>query len=119
MAIEKTRFFFEDSVDVDAGNKTVRKVFKKADVWPQLDQTIRRLEAVPEAEWKRERIESVLKALAEELAGGKMGAVAQPVRILVAGGPASPAIDITLDLLGRERTLARLRAAENRKRLGG
>ena len=117
--LEKTRFFFEDSVQVDAGNKKVRKVFKKADVWAHLEATVARLEAIPEAEWKRERIESVIKALAEELTDGKMGAVAQPIRILVAGGPASPAIDITLELLGRERTLARLRDAENRKRLGG
>ncbi len=117
--LEKTRFFFADRVEVDAGDKKVRKAFKKDDVWSNLEATIARLEAVPEAEWKRERIEAELKALADEVAQGKLGAIAQPVRILVAGSPASPAIDITLELLGRERTLARLRDAGNRKRLGG
>ncbi|MHC4506514.1 MAG: glutamate--tRNA ligase, partial [Planctomycetota bacterium] len=84
----------------------------------RLDATIARLEAIPETEWRRERIESALKDLADEFASGKLGAVAQPVRVLVAGGPASPAIDVTLELLGRERTLARLRDAGNLAALG-
>ena len=116
--LAKTRFFFADRAEVDAGSKKVRKVFKKGDVWSNLDATVARLEATPEAEWRRERIESELKALADELAEGKMGAIAQPVRILVAGGPASPAIDVTLELLGKERTLARLRDPGNRQTLG-
>ncbi len=117
--IEKTRFFFQDRVEVDASAKNVRKVFNKEGVWSRLDAATARLEAIPESEWNRARIEAELKGLAEEIAGGKMGAVAQPVRILVAGSPASPAIDVTLELMGRERTLARLRDSENRKRLGG
>ena len=88
-------------------------------VWPTLEATVAKLETIPEAEWAPEQIEAAIKSLADELAEGKMGAVAQPIRILVAGGPASPAIDITLALLGRERTLARLRDEANRKALGG
>jgi glutamyl-tRNA synthetase len=38
----------------------------------------------------------------------KLGKVAQPVRVAVSGGPVSPPIDVTLELLGREKTLARL-----------
>jgi glutamyl-tRNA synthetase len=117
--LERTRFFFLDRVEVDAGQKKVRKLFAREETWRALDAAAARLEAVPEGEWRRERIEAELKALADELAEGKLGAVAQPVRVLVAGGPASPAIDVTLELLGRARTLARLRDAENRRRLGG
>jgi glutamyl-tRNA synthetase len=40
--------------------------------------------------------------------GAGLGKVAQPIRVAVAGGSVSPPIDITLELLGRERTLARL-----------
>jgi glutamyl-tRNA synthetase len=115
--IEKSRFFFLDRVEVDAGHKTVRKVFASEGVWTRLETTIERLGSIPSAEWRRERLEVALKELAEKLAGGRMGDVAQPVRILATGGPASPAIDVTLELLGRERTLARLRDEENRKRL--
>lgn len=43
-----------------------------------------------------------------EISGLKMGKVAQPLRVAVCGGPVSPPIDITLELMGRERTVARL-----------
>jgi glutamyl-tRNA synthetase len=43
--------------------------------------------------------------------GMKLGALAQPVRVAVTGGTVSPGIYEVLDVLGRERTLARLDAA--------
>ena len=46
-----------------------------------------------------------------------LGKLAQPVRVAVTGGTVSPGIFEVLDVLGRERTLARLRAA--RCALGG
>jgi glutamyl-tRNA synthetase len=115
--IEQSRFFFADRVEVDASHKTVRKVFKKADVWERLEASVARLEAIPDAAWTRERIESDIKALADEIADGKMGDIAQPLRILATGSAASPAIDITLELIGRERTLARLKDEANRAAL--
>ncbi len=117
--LDPVRFLFLDRVEVQASHKKVRKVFKKESVWPTLEAAVAKLEAIPDSEWRGETIEAALKGLADEMAEGKMGAVAQPIRILVAGGPASPAIDVTLELLGRERTLARLRDGENRKALGG
>jgi glutamyl-tRNA synthetase len=115
--IENSRFFFLDRVEVDAGHKTVRKVFSRETVWTHLAATVAKLEAISAAEWRRDRIEAVIKGLADELAGGRMGDVAQPLRILATGGPASPAIDVTLELIGRERTLARLRDETNLSRL--
>jgi glutamyl-tRNA synthetase len=44
----------------------------------------------------------------------KLGALAQPVRVAVTGGTVSPGIYEVLDVLGRDRSLARLRAAERR-----
>jgi glutamyl-tRNA synthetase len=117
--IEKSRFLFVDHVDVDAQNKSVRKAFRDDAVWARLEATIARLESIPPPGWGREAIETALAGLADELAGGRMGDVAQPVRILVTGGPASPPIDVTLQLVGRDRTLERLRDASNRKRLNG
>ena len=38
----------------------------------------------------------------------KMGQVAQPLRVAVTGSTASPSIDVTLMLVGRERAVARL-----------
>ncbi len=116
--LAKSRFLFVDRVEVDVENKTVRKVFGGGAVWGRLDAAIARLDSIPEADWTRERLESEIKHLADEQAGGKMGDVAQPIRILVAGVPASPSIDVTLALMGRDRTLARLRDEGNRGRLG-
>jgi glutamyl-tRNA synthetase len=38
----------------------------------------------------------------------KFGKIGQPLRVAVTGGPISPPIDITVELVGKLRTLARL-----------
>jgi glutamyl-tRNA synthetase len=43
----------------------------------------------------------------------KLGKVAQPLRVAVCGTGMSPSIDVTLSLLGREKTLKRLERAIN------
>ena len=43
-----------------------------------------------------------------ETTGLKLGKLAQPVRVAVTGGTASPGIFEVLDLLGKDRTVARL-----------
>jgi glutamyl-tRNA synthetase len=58
-------------------------------------------------EWNAPAIHGVLEALAQEKSLG-LGKVAQPLRVAVSGGTVSPPIDMTLELLGRARTLARL-----------
>ena len=60
--------------------------------------------------WQAQAIHGVVQGVAEEL-GLKMGKVAQPLRTAVTGTAVSPPIEVTLGLLGRERTLARLRRA--------
>jgi len=57
--------------------------------------------------WHTDDIHAVIERVGQEL-DLKMGKVAQPVRVAVSGGPISPPIDITLRLLGRQRTLERL-----------
>ena len=44
----------------------------------------------------------------------KLGTLAQPVRVAVTGGTVSPGIYEVLEVLGRDRALARLRAASER-----
>ncbi|MEI8210165.1 MAG: glutamate--tRNA ligase [Methylococcales bacterium] len=62
--------------------------------------------------WSAEPLHQVIVDLAEAL-GLNMGKVAQPLRVAVCGSAVSPAIDITLTLIGREKTLARLERAIN------
>jgi glutamyl-tRNA synthetase len=40
--------------------------------------------------------------------GINLGKLGQPIRVAIAGGPVSPPIDVTLALVGRERSLRRL-----------
>ena len=78
-----------------------------ADVLPALNDLIARLES---ATWERSAISAALK---ETLAahGLKMPKLAMPVRVLVTGEAQTPAIDATLELIGRDKVLARLQAA--------
>ncbi len=59
-------------------------------------------------EWTQHALEAAANAYAAEHAQGKIGAVAQPLRIGVSGGTVSPPIWDTLVLVGRDSALARI-----------
>lgn len=62
------------------------------------------------ADWEKEALHQVIITVSENMALG-MGKIAQPLRVAVCGSAVSPAIDITLTLLGREKTLTRIAKA--------
>ncbi len=97
-----SRFFYRDFEAYD--EKAARKHLK-TEVLPVLKSLRERFAALEE--WQAEPLHEVVVGVAEE-AGLKLGKVAQPLRVAVTGGPVSPPIDVTLALIGRERTLARL-----------
>jgi glutamyl-tRNA synthetase len=66
------------------------------------------LAALPQ--WTPAEIDGVVKAVAEK-AGVGMGKVAQPIRVAVTGGTASPGLGDTLALIDRQEVLARIDAA--------
>jgi glutamyl-tRNA synthetase len=70
-----------------------------------LATTLERLE-----DWSKETLHQAVAGVADGL-GVKLGSVAQPLRVAVSGTSVSPPIDVTLGLLGKEKTLARLRRA--------
>jgi len=57
--------------------------------------------------WVRESIHDLISASAEAL-DVKMGSIAQPLRVAVSGTSISPPIDLTLEILGQDKTLARM-----------
>ncbi|MCZ6734400.1 MAG: glutamate--tRNA ligase [Planctomycetota bacterium] len=59
-------------------------------------------------DWTKDAIEHALNNYAQEHAEGKLGKVAQPLRIAVSGGTVSPAIFDTLAILGREAVVNRI-----------
>lgn len=99
MAI-RSRYFFEE---VDLTEEM--KAQMTAEVLPAL-QTVRENLANLQ-EWSKEGIHGVLAAVAEEK-GLKIGKIAQPLRVLMTGGTVSPPIDITIQLIGRDRVLTRI-----------
>lgn len=62
------------------------------------------------ADWTKENIHDVLLKTAESQ-GLKLGKLAQPIRVAMTGGTVSPPIDITIMLIGRERSIERLNQA--------
>jgi len=58
-------------------------------------------------DWTAAPLNAALNAFATDRSIG-LGKVAQPLRVAVTGNTISPPIDLTLELLGRERSLARL-----------
>lgn len=102
---ESCRYCYEDfeTPDPGAAKKHLRPV-----VLEPLKAVAERFRALPS--WSAEDIAQAIAecASAHELNLGKLG---QPIRVAVTGGPVSPPIDITLALVGRERTLVRLARA--------
>jgi glutamyl-tRNA synthetase len=80
----------------------------KPSVKGPLEMLCVRLEAL--SEWSRERIHAAMAEVAAA-AGIGFGRIGQPVRVAVTGGTVSPPIDVTLELVGQQRTVLRLRAA--------
>jgi len=79
------------------------------DAAPILDAAVTALEAVPE--WTTPSIEAALKASLIEDLGLKPRKAFGPIRVAVTGSTVSPPLFESLELLGRERSLVRLRNA--------
>ncbi len=105
---QASRFFFVDQIEIDP--KAAAKHLA-GDALASLGSIRERLAAL--SEWSAPKLHDLFAAFAAERGVG-LGKIVQPVRVAVSGGPISPPIDATLALLGRERTLARIAAAEAR-----
>ncbi len=102
--VQKSGYFYTDTVTYAAA--AVKKNLT-ADVLPHLAHLRAALAALPQ--WEKSAIHAVIEQVATT-ADVKMGKVAQPLRVAVTGDTVSPPIDVTLVLLGKARTLARLDA---------
>ncbi|HEX7029582.1 MAG TPA: glutamate--tRNA ligase [Gammaproteobacteria bacterium] len=99
---ENSVFFYEDFTEYD--DKAARKNLTP-DAVEALTKIRETLASLPD--WKGEAIHDAVNAVAASLEL-KLGKVAQPLRVAVAGRGVSPPIDITLELLGRGKTLERI-----------
>jgi len=89
-----------EAFDADAAKKHLRPVAREP-----LEKVREALAAVDE--WTAEKVYAAVQAVAEALEL-KMGKVAQPLRVAITGRAASPSIDVTLYLAGRDASLRRI-----------
>ncbi|MCH8933473.1 MAG: glutamate--tRNA ligase [Nitrospinae bacterium] len=90
-------------------NEKAMKKFLTPEVKPLFDQLVAGLEAMDEP-LDHDAIETLFKQTVEE-AGLKLGKLAQPVRVALTGKTASPGIFDVVLLLGKQKTVERLRSA--------
>jgi len=102
-----TDFFFADEIAHDRALLTGKKMTLAASM-AALEKTITTLAALPDFE--EETLETALRALADEL-DLKVRQLFGIIRAAVTGKKVSPPLFGTLHVLGRERSLARMRQA--------
>lgn len=99
---EISAFFYRDfdAFDEKAARKNLRPVAREP-----LEVLRNRLAEM--TDWQPEPLHELVKSVAEALEL-KLGKVAQPLRVAVVGRAASPGIDITLYLVGKDACLRRI-----------
>ncbi|MEU0494239.1 glutamate--tRNA ligase [Mycobacterium sp. NPDC006124] len=102
------KFFDEASYGLD--EKSAAKELR-ADAVPVLDAALEALEAVPE--WTTEGIEAALKAALLDGLELKPRKAFGPIRVAVTGASVSPPLFESMELLGRDRSVARLRGGRD------
>jgi glutamyl-tRNA synthetase len=98
-------YFYQD---FDLYDEKAAKNNFKADTSPVLQRLHDEFEKL--LIWDGTHCHQIVLEVAESM-GLKLGKVAQPLRVAVCGSGVSPAIDVTLFLLGREKTLSRIQRA--------
>lgn len=91
-----------DEYDQAAAKKHLRSVAREP-----LERLRDQLDMLALEDWEPLTLERTVERIAQEL-DVKMGKVAQPLRVAVVGRAASPGIDVTLQLVGKEGTLRRI-----------
>ncbi|MGK2927615.1 MAG: glutamate--tRNA ligase [Lysobacterales bacterium] len=102
---EQSRVFYEDLGDYDDGSA-------KKHLRPVAGDPLRAVgnRLADLARWEPDCLDEAVRITAEEMEVG-MGKIAQPLRVALTGTAVSPSIDKTLWLLGRDRSLERVRRA--------
>ena len=104
--------YVRDNIPIE---EAAAKKFLTPAIAPTLAKLADRLSAL--SEFSKDTLEKTFKELLDK-EGIKMGQLAQPVRVALTGRTASPGIFDVIDLLGKDRTLTRLRKGIERASAG-
>ncbi|NLX13517.1 MAG: glutamate--tRNA ligase [Phycisphaerales bacterium] len=107
---KKSGFIYLPDEAIEYDPQAVKKVLAKNDGegFAMLRMLLPQIEAT--APWTHETLEALIANVCQSHGAG-MNKVAQPIRVAVAGTTVSPAIYDTLVMLGKEKTLNRIRRA--------
>lgn len=100
--------YLEENITIDDG---AAKKFLTPAIAPTLKKFSERVGTA--SEFTKEVLEEIFHKILEE-DGLKMGKLAQPLRVALTGGTVSPGIYEVMEMLGKERTLNRLRSGIQR-----
>lgn len=103
----KSIYFFRD---IENYEEKAEKKFFNLESLPIIESVLDRLSRIEDL--NQENINKVFKDIMQEL-DLKMGDIAQPVRVALTGGTASPGIFEVIDALGKKTTINRLKQAIN------
>jgi len=106
--VDSAGFYLTDDISID--EKAATK-FLTPEVRAPITKLIEKLTALDD--FTEANIEQVFSTVLEDL-GLSMGQLAQPVRVALTGSTVSPGIHDVIAVLGKERTLRRLRSALQR-----
>ncbi|HSC56383.1 MAG TPA: glutamate--tRNA ligase, partial [Nitrospira sp.] len=110
--VEWVRPYFGQAVEFD---EEAAKKFLTPTIAPLLQKLVSRFEVL--STFSKQTWEDSFKTFVEE-EGIKMGQLAQPVRVALTGRTASPGLFEVMEVLGRDRTLFRLRQGIERAKAG-
>jgi glutamyl-tRNA synthetase len=102
---EASRFYYVDIVSYEPA--AADKFFKPEVVEP-IRMLVQKMETAPE--FNNQTLEAIFVSVMEST-GLKLGKIAQPVRVALTGKTASPGIFELMEILGKERVIARLKQA--------
>lgn len=106
--VERSRYFYED---FDSYDEKAEQKHLNGDSLEILEYLIKEFKQL--AVWEADTIHEVISETADTF-DLKLGNIAQPIRVAVTGNTISPPIDLTLELIGKERAIKRLEKALNR-----
>ena len=102
---DNSEYFFDDFDHYD--EKSANKHFKSSGL-QVLKQILPKLQNL--ASWDAASIQLCIQGYSQE-SGLKFGKIAPPIRVAVCGSANSPSIDITLELVGKDRVIKRIEKA--------
>ena len=99
---QQSRYFYQEFEDYDAVSAEKQLTAQTRAALAALREQLAAL-----AEWNAAAIHAAVDAVCKALGLG-FGKVAPPLRVAITGSTASPSIDITAELIGKNRALARI-----------